>query len=201
MKRIYVFNNVAWNYRNKTEFPVCKQKKKIRQPSSAPEARKERSCQSYSASHIKKERSVRFTAQPLSALIWQVGRHYPSRHSRRWSTPVSTVLRKSATFFITNIFLIIKTLSRLESGQYPVWMTMKSRKGDFKEWKSKKFPGGARLRTPLEACAFGARLGNRSVFILDPRLHRQWKTYNFLSALSKWFVIFTAYNVHILNSE
>ena len=90
--------------------------------------------------------------------------------SRRWSTPVSTVLRKSVTFFITNIFLIIKILSRLESGQYPVWMTMKSRKGDFKEWKSKKFPGGARLRTPLEACAFGARLGNRSVFILDPRL-------------------------------
>ena len=45
----------------------------------------------------------------------------------------------------------MKTLSRLESGQYPVWMTMKSRNGDFKEWKSKKFPGGARLRTPLEA--------------------------------------------------
>ena len=90
--------------------------------------------------------------------------------NRRGSTPVSTVLRKSVTFFITNIFLIIKILSRLESGQYPVWMTMKSRKGDFKEWKSKKFPGGARLRTPLEACAFGARLGNRSVFILDPRL-------------------------------
>ena len=23
---------------------------------------------------------------------------------------------------------------------------------------------------PLESCAFGARLGNRSVFVLDPRL-------------------------------
>ena len=90
--------------------------------------------------------------------------------TRRGSTPVSTVLRKSVTFFITNIFLIIKTLSGLESGQYPVWMTRKSRKGDFKEWKSKTFPGRARLRTPLEPCAFSARLGNRSVFILDPRL-------------------------------
>ena len=39
--------------------------------------------------------------------------------------------------------------------------------------KIQKFPGGARLRTPLDACAFGPRLGNRSVFILDPRL----KTY------------------------
>ena len=33
-----------------------------------------------------------------------------------------------------------------------------------------KFPRGACLRTPLEACSFGARLGYRSVFILDPRL-------------------------------
>ena len=89
---------------------------------------------------------------------------------RRRSTPVSTVLQKSVTFFIINIVLIIKTLPRLESGQYPVWMTMRSRKGDFKEWKSKKFPGGACLRTPLEACAFAARSGNRLVFILDPRL-------------------------------
>ena len=52
MKRIYLFNIVAWNYREKIGFPVCK-KGKFRRPSSAPEARKERSCQSYSASHIK----------------------------------------------------------------------------------------------------------------------------------------------------
>ena len=61
MKQIYVFNNVAWNYRNRIGFPVCRK--------GAPEAQKERSCQSYFAPHIKKERSVRFTAQPLSALI------------------------------------------------------------------------------------------------------------------------------------
>ena len=33
------------------------------------------------------------------------------------STPVSTVLRKSVGFFIINIFLVIKTLSKLKSGK------------------------------------------------------------------------------------
>ena len=36
--------------------------------------------------------------------------------------------------------------------------------------KIQKIPRRACSRTPLEACAFGARLGNRSVFNLDPRL-------------------------------
>ena len=50
-------------------------------------------------------------------------------------------------------------------------MTKKPRKGDFRELKSKTFSrGGACPRTPLEACAFGSRLGNRSILILDPRL-------------------------------
>ena len=49
------------------------------------------------------------------------------------STPLSTVLRKSVTFFILNIFLKIKTLSKLKFGNYPIWMTRKPRKGDFKE--------------------------------------------------------------------
>ena len=38
------------------------------------------------------------------------------------------------------------------------------------ELNSKKFQGGARPWTPLEACAFGARLENRSAFILDSQL-------------------------------
>ena len=50
-----------------------------------------------------------------------------------------------------NLFKYIFDNKKNKSGQYPVWMTMKSRKGDLKEWKSKKFPGGAHLRTPLEA--------------------------------------------------
>ena len=49
-------------------------------------------------------------------------------------------------------------------------MTQKPREGDFREQKSKKIHWGACPRIPLEACAFGTRLGNRSVFILDPRL-------------------------------
>ena len=42
-------------------------------------------------------------------------------------------------------------------------MTQKPRKGDFGELKSKTFPGGACPQSSLE-------VGNRSVFILDPRL-------------------------------
>ena len=38
--------------------------------------------------------------------------------------------------------------------------------------KIQKFPGGVYLQTSLEACTFGARFGNRSVFTLDPRLFR-----------------------------
>ena len=52
MKRIYLFNIVAWNYRKKIGFPVYK-RENFAGLSSAPEAGKERSCQSYSASHIK----------------------------------------------------------------------------------------------------------------------------------------------------
>ena len=48
-------------------------------------------------------------------------------------------------------------------------MTQKPRKGDFRELKSKTFPGKYTWN-PLEACAFATRLGNQSVFILDPRL-------------------------------
>ena len=61
-------------------------------------------------------------------------------------------------------------------------MTLKSRKGDCRELKSRAFHGDAspdssgdawRVRGPRtlqETCAYGARLGNRLVFILDPRL-------------------------------
>ena len=56
----------------------------------------------------------------------------------------------------------------------------KPTKGNFRELKSKKCTGEASLQTPLEACAVGARLGNPSVFILDPCLelaqvlHEKW---------------------------
>ena len=38
--------------------------------------------------------------------------------------------------------------------------------------KIQKISWGSPSLDPLEACAFAARLGNRSVFILDPRLAR-----------------------------
>ena len=68
---------------------------------------------------------------------------------------------------------IIRRFARLHPRRMAlanVWMTQKPRKGNFRELKSKKLHGGACPRTPLEPCAFGARLGNRSPFILDPRL-------------------------------
>ena len=60
------------------------------------------------------------------------------------------------------------------TGQYPVWMTQKPRKGDFREWKSKNVLR-EHARTPLEACALGDSLGNLSVFTLDPSL--QWRVH------------------------
>ena len=60
-------------------------------------------------------------------------------------------------------------------------MSRKPWKGDFKVSKSKKLPEGARPRNGLEACAFAVRLGNRSVFILDPRL-----VCNFLGESVNW---------------
>ena len=101
--------------------------------------------------------------------------------SRRWSTSVSTVLRKSdQIFFIVNVLLIKKNFPswNLENGwtnasseengtgQYPVWMTKKHRKRDFREFKSKTFLWE---HTPRPPRSFGACLGNRSVFILGIR--------------------------------
>ena len=43
------------------------------------------------------------------------------------------------------------------------------------EVTSEQFPMGACPRTPLEACVFGALLGNRSVFILDPTYGPQFQ--------------------------
>ena len=105
------------------------------------------------------------------AYIWQIVR-VQTRASAIEFALVSTVLRKSVRFFIIDISQLknCKASSKVSgTGQYHVWMTRKPRKGDFREFESKKFPGGV-----LEACAFGARLENRSVFIPDPRL--VWRT-------------------------
>ena len=100
---------------------------------------------------------------------------YGQQHTnnRHGSTPVSTVLRKSVTFFIIYCILIIKTLSILKFGQYPIWMTRKPRKGDLTTKNPNYF-----LREhppppdPARSLRLRRSLGNRSLFILDPRLNK-----------------------------
>ena len=71
MKRIYLFNIVAWNYRKKIEFPVCK-----KENFAGLQAHRKRgkSARASPTPHhaLNEERSARFTAQHLSALYWIV---------------------------------------------------------------------------------------------------------------------------------
>ena len=68
MKRIYLFNIVTWNYRKKRGFPVCK-----KENFAGLEAHRKRgkSARASPTPHhtLNEERSARFTAQPLSALV------------------------------------------------------------------------------------------------------------------------------------
>ena len=68
MKRIYLFNIVAWKYRKQIGFPVCK-----KENFAGPQAHRKRgkSARASPTPHhtLNEERSARFTAQPLSALI------------------------------------------------------------------------------------------------------------------------------------
>ena len=91
---------------------------------------------------------------------------------RRRSTPVSTVLRKSVRFFIIDILSCKASSEGRNWPNYPVWMTQKPKKGDLGKLKSKNISHWDMPLGPLKACACGALLGNRSVFILDPRLLR-----------------------------
>ena len=83
------------------------------------------------------------------------------------STPVSTV----------NILSVVKKFPswNIEYSQYPVWMTRKPRKEDFRELtvKSKKSPAGVFPQTPLTGWKLlpsALSLGNQSLFILHPCL-------------------------------
>ena len=68
IKQIYLFNIVAWNYRKKIGFPVCK-----KENFAGLQAHRKRgkSARASPTPHhtLNEERSARFTAQPLSALI------------------------------------------------------------------------------------------------------------------------------------
>ena len=90
---------------------------------------------------------------------------------RRGSTLVSTVLRKSVRFFRINTFLIIKNTFQVETWAICYLSDSKTQERGLKELNTKTFLGKPAPQTPLDsACAFGPRLGNRSVFIPDPRL-------------------------------
>ena len=68
MKRIYLFNIVAWNYRKKIGFPVCK--KENFAGLQAHRKRKKSARASPTPHHtLNEERSARFNAQHLSALL------------------------------------------------------------------------------------------------------------------------------------
>ena len=68
MKRIYLFNIVAWNYRKKIGFPVCKKENFAGLQAHRKRGKGARA--SPTPHHtLNEERSARFTAQPLSALV------------------------------------------------------------------------------------------------------------------------------------
>ena len=71
MKQINLFNIVAWNYREKIGFPVCKKENFAGLQSHRNRGKSARA--SPTPHHIlNEERSARFTAQPLSALVKRV---------------------------------------------------------------------------------------------------------------------------------
>ena len=90
--------------------------------------------------------------------------------TRYGSIPVSISIQKWVRFFIMNIFLVKDfKLSKVKIwkmvwtvSKYPVCMTQKPWKGDFEVLKSKYFP--------WKHAPDLTRVGNRSVFILDPLL-------------------------------
>ena len=100
--------------------------------------------------HVRERLSLVEVLLTVFSFCWYAVFHLVQSSVRRGSILVSTNLQKLVRFFR---------------------MTQKPREGDSRELKSKTFPGGAWPRTPLPACASAARcFGNRSPFILDPRL-------------------------------
>ena len=67
MKRIYLFNTVAWNYRKKIGFPVCKKENFAGLQAHRKRGKSARASPTPHHTLIE-ERSARFTAQHSSAL-------------------------------------------------------------------------------------------------------------------------------------
>ena len=92
--------------------------------------------------------------------------------SRRRSTPVSTVLRKSVGFLINEITYFNKN----KTFQVEIWPiscvynSETQERGLWAVYIQKIFQGRACPGPPLEGGTLGAHLENRSVFILDLHL-------------------------------
>ena len=56
-------------------------------------------------------------------------------------TEIGQIFLKQIYFWWIKNFPICKALSK--TGQYPIWVTRNTEKGDFRELKSKTFTGGA----------------------------------------------------------
>ena len=111
---------------------------------------------------------------------------------------------KIGQIFHNKYFLIKKkALFKLKFGQYPVWMTLRPRKGHLKELKSKKIPGRACPRSTLDS-----GLDPRLLFSLWMKfsvvLPLKW-TRNLLSSfffftllLFIWYGVITFKSAHVI---
>ena len=87
---------------------------------------------------------------------------------------VSTVLRKSVRFFIIDVFSYKASSEEKELAELSCLNDSETQERRLWEVKiEENFPlGHAPAPDPAKAWAFGARLGNRLVLILDPHLLR-----------------------------
>ena len=111
MKRIYLFNIVAWDYRKKIEFSVCK---KENFAGLLAHRKRGKSARASPTPHytLNEERSARFTAQHLSALVrailfaWLASR---TRNIHNSYYRVSLIWRKKM-FFQAKQALVFKAM-------------------------------------------------------------------------------------------
>ena len=88
MKRIYLFNIVAWNYRKKIGFPVCKKENFAGLQAHRKRGKSARA--SPNPHHtLNEERSARFTAQHFSALVRTLGQPRDNQTKRGWPYSMS----------------------------------------------------------------------------------------------------------------
>ena len=120
-KRIYLFNIVAWNYRRKIGFPVCKEEN-----FAGLEAHRKRgkSARASPTPHhtLNEEGSARFTAQPLSALVVTV--HFSAALKALVLGNLFKVFRLDITFAREVCHLGIKMKKIWQSSHsfhYPQW--------------------------------------------------------------------------------